>query len=69
MHENGDEIAPFIHANDESIYFSSNGFVGMGGFDLALQRLVVLLGIWVKIFDLEETYLQHILIYPELGMD
>lgn len=29
-----DEISPFIHANEEAIYFSSNGYVGMGGFDL-----------------------------------
>jgi tetratricopeptide (TPR) repeat protein len=29
-----DETTPFIHPNGETIYFSSNGFIGMGGFDL-----------------------------------
>ena len=33
-----DEIAPFIHANDGSLYFSSNGHAGMGGFDLFLSQ-------------------------------
>ena len=35
-----DETTPFIHPNGESIYFSSNGFVGMGGFDLLRSNLV-----------------------------
>ncbi len=29
-----DETTPFIHPNGETLYFSSNGYVGMGGFDL-----------------------------------
>ncbi|MEP5612941.1 MAG: OmpA family protein [Cyclobacteriaceae bacterium] len=29
-----DETTPFIHPNGETIFFSSNSFVGMGGFDL-----------------------------------
>lgn len=29
-----DETTPFIHPNGETIYFSSNSFIGMGGFDL-----------------------------------
>lgn len=29
-----DETTPFIHPNNEALYYSSNGFVGMGGFDL-----------------------------------
>lgn len=29
-----DEIAPFIHANDSTLYFSSNGHLGMGGLDI-----------------------------------
>ncbi|MEP1093580.1 MAG: OmpA family protein [Cyclobacteriaceae bacterium] len=29
-----DETTPFIHPNGETLYFSSNSFVGMGGFDL-----------------------------------
>jgi len=28
------EISPFIHPNEENIYFSSNGYSGMGGFDI-----------------------------------
>ena len=29
-----DEITPYIYANDEILYFSSNGKEGMGGFDI-----------------------------------
>lgn len=29
-----DETTPFIHSNGETLYFSSNGHVGLGGFDL-----------------------------------
>jgi OOP family OmpA-OmpF porin len=29
-----DEISPFIHANNQSLYFASNGHTGMGGYDL-----------------------------------
>jgi len=29
-----DETTPFIHFNGESLFFSSNGYPGMGGFDL-----------------------------------
>ncbi len=29
-----DETTPFIHPNGKILFFSSNGFVGMGGFDL-----------------------------------
>ncbi len=31
-----DDAAPFIHANGKSLYFSSNGRPGMGGFDIYL---------------------------------
>ena len=34
-----DEIAPFIHANGYSLYFSSDGHMGMGGFDIFLSEL------------------------------
>jgi len=34
-----DEIAPFIHSNGETIFFSSDGRAGMGGFDLYISRL------------------------------
>ncbi len=30
----GDDISPFIHFNGQDLYFSSNGHIGMGGFDL-----------------------------------
>jgi len=30
----GDEDAPFIHADGETLYFSSTGHLGMGGFDI-----------------------------------
>ncbi|WP_167608785.1 OmpA family protein [Maribellus sediminis] len=30
----GDEISPFIHANNQNFYFASDSHVGMGGFDL-----------------------------------
>lgn len=33
----GDEQAPFVHAPSRSLVFSSNGRVGMGGFDLYLS--------------------------------
>ncbi len=34
----GDEMAPFLHADNQTLYFSSNGHPGMGGFDLFLSR-------------------------------
>jgi OOP family OmpA-OmpF porin len=30
----GDEVAPFIHANGQTLYFSSNNHPGMGGYDI-----------------------------------
>ncbi|MFC2097879.1 OmpA family protein [Bacteroidota bacterium] len=35
----GDELAPFIHSDGQSLYFSSNGLTGMGGFDLFIAHL------------------------------
>ena len=35
----GDDQAPFIHSDGQSLYFMSNGHKGMGGFDLYLSRL------------------------------
>jgi len=29
-----DEISPFIHANNRTLYFASNGLTGFGGYDL-----------------------------------
>ncbi|MFK7951659.1 MAG: OmpA family protein [Ekhidna sp.] len=34
-----DETTPFIHPNNSSLYYSSNGFTGMGGFDLYQSSL------------------------------
>jgi outer membrane protein OmpA-like peptidoglycan-associated protein/tetratricopeptide (TPR) repeat protein len=34
----GDESAPFIHADNQTLYFTSNGHVGYGGDDLFLSR-------------------------------
>jgi len=33
-----DEISPFIHVNGESLYFSSKGHAGMGGFDIFMSE-------------------------------
>ena len=34
----GNEMSPFIHPDDRTLYFSSNGFPGMGGMDLYYSR-------------------------------
>ena len=34
----GEEMSPFIHANGQTLYFSSNGHIGMGGFDLLMAE-------------------------------
>ncbi|MCY1719495.1 OmpA family protein [Prolixibacteraceae bacterium Z1-6] len=34
LNTSGDEISPFIHANNHNFYFASDTHVGMGGFDL-----------------------------------
>jgi len=34
----GDEAAPFIHADNQSLYFTSNGHQGYGGSDLFVSR-------------------------------
>ena len=33
-----DEVSPFIHYDDQTMYFASNGHVGMGGFDIYYTR-------------------------------
>ena len=35
----GDEMSPFIHFDGKTLYFASNGRVGMGGFDLYMTRM------------------------------
>lgn len=34
-----DEVSPFIHANDQTLYFASKGHPGFGGFDLFASDL------------------------------
>jgi len=34
-----DDISPFLHWDNQTLYYSSKGFVGMGGFDIFLSRL------------------------------
>ena len=34
----GGEMSPFIHPDDQTLYFSSNGHLGMGGFDIFYSR-------------------------------
>ena len=35
----GDEMSPFIHFDGKTLYFASDGRVGMGGFDLYMTRM------------------------------
>lgn len=35
----GDEMSPFIHFDGRTLYFASDGRVGMGGFDLYMSRM------------------------------
>lgn len=42
-----DEMSPFIHPSNNTLYFSSKGHVGMGGFDIFLSRIDVS-GHWGK---------------------
>ncbi|MEM9859848.1 MAG: OmpA family protein, partial [Bacteroidota bacterium] len=34
-----DEVSPFIHPNDQVLYFASNGLTGFGGFDIYFSEL------------------------------
>jgi outer membrane protein OmpA-like peptidoglycan-associated protein len=45
------EMAPFIHPDDQTLYFSSRGHPGMGGLDLYYSRKDAN-SIWKKPFDL-----------------
>lgn len=38
INTSSDEISPFIHVNGESLFFSSNGHVGMGGYDIFISE-------------------------------
>lgn len=39
INTSGDEMSPFIHFDGKTLYFSSDGLPGMGGFDIYLSRL------------------------------
>ena len=36
----GDEMSPFIHFDGKTLYFASDGRVGMGGFDIYITRMI-----------------------------
>jgi hypothetical protein len=39
INSDGDEMSPFIHFDGKTLYFSSDGKVGMGGFDIYYSRM------------------------------
>ncbi len=39
INTDGEEMAPFIHPDGRTMYFSSKGHIGMGGFDLFITRM------------------------------
>ncbi len=39
VNTSGDEMSPFIHFDGKTLYFASNGKIGMGGFDLYVTRM------------------------------
>ena len=47
INTNKDDISPFLHWDNQTLYFASKGFVGMGGFDVFVSRLNVS-GEWDK---------------------
>ena len=40
VNTNGDEASPFIHADNQTLYFNSNGHMGYGATDLFLTRKI-----------------------------
>jgi len=42
-----DELSPFIHPDGQTLYFSSDGKTGLGGFDLYISRINIE-GLWEK---------------------
>ncbi len=40
INTNGDEMSPFIHFDGKTLYFSSDGRVGIGGFDIYISRMI-----------------------------
>lgn len=47
INTSGDEMAPFIHPDGHTLYFSSTGHPGMGGADLFVSRMDAN-GVWLK---------------------
>jgi hypothetical protein len=41
INTSGDEMSPFIHFDGKTLYYSSDGHVGMGGFDIYMTRMNV----------------------------
>jgi flagellar motor protein MotB len=39
INTDGDEMSPFIHFDGKTLYFASDGRVGMGGFDIFMSRM------------------------------
>jgi len=39
INTDGDEMSPFIHFDGKTLYFASDGRVGMGGFDIYMTKL------------------------------
>jgi len=40
INTDGDEMSPFIHFDGRTLYFASDGRVGMGGFDIYITRMI-----------------------------
>lgn len=40
INTDGDEMSPFIHFDGKTLYFSSNGRPGMGGFDIYFSKML-----------------------------
>ncbi len=40
INTSGDEITPYIHVNSKTLFFASDGHVGLGGFDLYLSERI-----------------------------
>lgn len=47
INTSGDEMAPFLHADGNTMFFASTGHPGMGGYDLFISRMDET-GIWSK---------------------
>lgn len=52
INTSGDEVSPFIHPDNNTLYFASNGHVGLGQFDLFMTRRDTATGKWGKAMNL-----------------